>query len=459
MKINVFFIVAVCLLSTISCDTKEEVIDYAILHGTIKNLGDLKVFLFDNPDVNGSVDVNSDGTFTDTLHLSQNGYAKLRVGYTTIDLFLSQGDELSFTTDIASLDSPTVFTGKSAIIQQYIMTKNEKQAELMQDYELFFGQEPETFMSDINSLKKHQMKLLDSSAFPETFKKIESKALALYQMNLKMNYVSHQKYLANGDDSMIPDGFLNDVQALNKDNEADAKRYNSLYLELVTNDIINTIEAKNDSITPFLERIVNEVENYKSPRTKDHVISDMLFAFSPSGGDVHVLKDRMLALSSDEKLKEAITAHYNTIKKLIKGQPSPTFTYENFKGGETALQDLKGTYVYIDIWATWCAPCIAEIPYLKKLEHLYKDENITFVSLSVDEKEDYSKWRTMVANKELGGTQLIADNAFASEFIQNYAINAIPRFIIIDPEGTIVNADASRPSDVDIKSKLDALLK
>ena len=459
MKTNILLIVAICLLSMTSCEKKEkeEVIDYAILHGNIKNLGDLKVFLFDNPAVNGPITVNPDGTFTDTLHLSQNGYVKLRAGYSTIDMFLSQGDELTFTTDIASQDSPTVFTGKSAAIQQYIMTKNESQVSLMQDYELFFGQEPETFISDINSLKERQMKALDSSVFPEAFKKIESKALTLFQMNLKMRYASHQKYLANGDDSMIPEGFLEDVIALNKDNDTDAKQYNSMYLEIVTNDLMNTLEAKKDTVAPFLEGIVNELENYKSPTIKNHILNSMLFAFSPGESDVHIMKDRLLALASDEKLKEAITTRYDKIKKLVKGQPSPTFDYENFKGGETALQDLKGKYVYIDVWATWCGPCIGEIPYLKELEHTYEGKNIEFVSISVDEKNDYSKWRTMVANKELGGTQLISENAFSSEFIQDYAINAIPRFIIIDPEGNIVSADATRPSDANIKSKLDAL--
>ena len=63
----------------------------------------------------------------------------------------------------------------------------------------------------------------------------------------------------------------------------------------------------------------------------------------------------------------------------------------------------------------------------------------------------------VITNKELGGTQLISDNDFNSDFIKSYAINAIPRFILIDPEGNIVNADAARPSDDSLQEKLDAL--
>ena len=48
---------------------------------------------------------------------------------------------------------------------------------------------------------------------------------------------------------------------------------------------------------------------------------------------------------------------------------------------ETKLEDLRGKYVYIDVWATWCGPCRGEIPYLQKVEEKYKGKNIEFVSI------------------------------------------------------------------------------
>ncbi|WP_298513054.1 TlpA disulfide reductase family protein [uncultured Kordia sp.] len=129
--------------------------------------------------------------------------------------------------------------------------------------------------------------------------------------------------------------------------------------------------------------------------------------------------------------------------KLPKGKPSPSFNYENHKGGKTSLADLKGKYVYIDMWATWCGPCKAEIPSLKKIEASYHDKNIAFVSISIDKNK--AAWQKMVTDKSLGGIQLHygGDNTFTGE----YMINTIPRFILLDPEGNIVNADAPRPSN------------
>lgn len=154
-------------------------------------------------------------------------------------------------------------------------------------------------------------------------------------------------------------------------------------------------------------------------------------------------------------------------RDLPKGATSPTWEgYENVKGGTTSLSDLEGKYVYVDVWATWCAPCKAEIPALKELEHDYEGKNIAFVSMSIDDdrthggswekaKED---WKNMVADMELGGIQIYAPKGWKSDFIQAYRIKGIPRFILIDPQGNIVDASAPRPSDPKIRTMLDELI-
>jgi thiol-disulfide isomerase/thioredoxin len=131
----------------------------------------------------------------------------------------------------------------------------------------------------------------------------------------------------------------------------------------------------------------------------------------------------------------------NKMKAMI-GQPSVAFNYENHKGGKTTLADLKGKYVYIDMWATWCAPCKKEIPFLKEVEAKYHGKDIEFVSISVDKNKD--AWTKMVTEKELGGIQLHYGGD--QEFSKAYQITGIPRFILLDPNGNIVDADAPRPS-------------
>ena len=148
----------------------------------------------------------------------------------------------------------------------------------------------------------------------------------------------------------------------------------------------------------------------------------------------------------------------NLAKSKLNNTVSPSFDYENHKGGKTKLEDLKGKYVYIDVWATWCGPCRAEIPALKKVEEKYHDKNIEFVSISVDVDKDHEKWKKFVSEKQLGGIQLFADKNWNSDFMKSFGINSIPRFILIDPNGKVVKSDAKRPSDPELQNVLDSLL-
>jgi len=147
-----------------------------------------------------------------------------------------------------------------------------------------------------------------------------------------------------------------------------------------------------------------------------------------------------------------------------KGKPSPKFeNYLDIKGGKKSLDDYKGKYVYIDVWATWCGPCIQQIPYLQTLEKEYHNKNIAFISISTDESQRSGgswdaaekKWRAFVKKRNMSGIQLWSGQDFS--FQQAYQINSIPRFLLIDPEGKIVSANAPRPSDPELKSLFTSL--
>ena len=104
------------------------------------------------------------------------------------------------------------------------------------------------------------------------------------------------------------------------------------------------------------------------------------------------------------------------------------------------------------MWATWCGPCQKELPFLKKLEEKYKDRNIVFVGLSID--QDKAKWTDRVKSGALSGTQLYIGKG--TKFQSDYRISGIPRFILLDPNGRIVNPDMTRPSSEDTEKILNS---
>lgn len=138
--------------------------------------------------------------------------------------------------------------------------------------------------------------------------------------------------------------------------------------------------------------------------------------------------------------------------KLTKGVKAPDFELPDIDGNMVSLSSLAGSWVYIDVWATWCGPCCREMGPLRELENKLKERPIRFVGISID--QDESAWREKVKSENLGGIQL---RASGSAFERDYNVTFVPRFILIDADGCIVEANMTRPSQPETLSELESV--
>lgn len=138
--------------------------------------------------------------------------------------------------------------------------------------------------------------------------------------------------------------------------------------------------------------------------------------------------------------------------RLSQGQPCLDFSFSDINGTTVSLKNFRGKYVYIDVWATWCGPCKAQIPALQKLEKEMEGKKIVFVGISCDDNK--KMWEEYVKKEKLGGVQLIMEGEKAEEFSRFFEIEMIPRFILLDKKGKIVNAKMRRPSVAGTKDEL-----
>lgn len=139
------------------------------------------------------------------------------------------------------------------------------------------------------------------------------------------------------------------------------------------------------------------------------------------------------------------------------GKEAADFTYPDREGKTVSLSDFRGKVVLVDVWATWCGPCRAEVPYLVKLEKEMAGKEVVFIGVSVDERKDHQKWLEVLEKEQMEGVQLFADGW--SKIVADYKIKGIPRFMVFDREGKVVSADAPRPSDPALKVLLEKTLK
>lgn len=233
--------------------------------------------------------------------------------------------------------------------------------------------------------------------------------------------------------------------------------FSTEYQNIVMIKFFENIKGDEKSFFVSTKDAIPKVKALKSQSIKNRLIQNGVNDINNNNANFKNTYNEFLSITNDPKIKESLTTNYNNTIAVGPGKPSPTFNYENQKGGKTSLESLKGKYVYIDVWATWCEPCRQEIPSLKKVEEQFQGKNIVFVSISIDNTKDREKWSKLINEKQLGGIQLLADNEWKSQFIREYIITGIPRFILIDTNGNIVNANAPNPSNRKLIELLNSL--
>ena len=436
----------------------EPTIDYALFSGKIENV-DAEKIMIEGTDFDKELKINSDGAFSDSLKLTESGFYTLKIGRQYTQLYLKNGFNLNMNLDAQAFDKSLQYSGEGSIENNYLAAKILKNETTKADPTSFYGQEEADFKSNIATIKQDNTKAL------EALKSADAQFVSLELKNLEYDayvelstYGSAHSYYAKIPDYKVSDEFLPSELKTLKFDDVKAYNYSSSYKNLAYRNTLEGIfetigEDYNNATVEDLEGI----NNIKITALKEDIIDYLgKFMISPSNPNMKSIHDFLAASTSKEETKSSLTDTYEKNKNLVVGMPSPQFVnYENHKGGNTSLNELKGKYVYIDVWATWCGPCKREIPFLKEIEKKYHGKNIEFVSTSIDVAKDYNTWVEMVEKEQLGGMQLIADNDWQSKFVTDYAIEGIPRFILVDPEGNIVSADAPRPSD----PKLVELLK
>lgn len=197
------------------------------------------------------------------------------------------------------------------------------------------------------------------------------------------------------------------------------------------------------------EKLQDIAKNHKDPNAQ--LIAMQMGVFSPyENAEEAMAVWRALAekfdadfvatyISPESERVELVHTRTLNNEALVPGQKVPAFTLASIEGDDVSLYDLAGTkdMVLIDFWASWCGPCIATFPELKKLHAAYTDENFEIVGVSVD--NNFEDWSGGVEDHQLPWVQLgelkEADNG--SPVSKSYGINFIPSTFLIDSQGCI----------------------
>lgn len=158
--------------------------------------------------------------------------------------------------------------------------------------------------------------------------------------------------------------------------------------------------------------------------------------------------------------RSVVEKRYNKWALLQPGNSAPDFSGVTVSGDTVHLSAFKGKLVFIDVWATWCGPCVAEIPASKKLRQKFENNNnLVFLNFSID--QDAERWKNKVlADPDWKDVQLLESNTAWEKTVKaKYMIWGIPRYMLIDADGQIITVNAARPSDPELEKTLSDLLE
>ncbi len=229
-------------------------------------------------------------------------------------------------------------------------------------------------------------------------------------------------------------------------------RISGLSLTKLLSMMNGSVDFKGD-MGPYCTELMQLTEKHvTNPALRRQVVNTVgynYFTFGDDSGDYHAFFEnyKRFAGSENADIPKKYESKIAAWDKTHSGVPAPDITLDLADGKQVQLKDVaKGKFTYIDVWATWCGPCKKEIPFMAQMVEKFKgNDKVQFISISVD--EDVKAWKAMIEKDQPQWPQYNVNGETAKKFMADWGITGIPRFIMIDKNGNIFAADASRPSE------------
>ncbi|TXE06424.1 TlpA family protein disulfide reductase [Algoriphagus aquimarinus] len=281
-------------------------------------------------------------------------------------------------------------------------------------------------------------------------------------------------------DSLVNDGLLSKPYSklLEERNRFESYKIGFFDIEKGYFDALNatqdflsdsTFEKYHIYIVEYAEFLLEQLIN-QHPNRAEEIIGEaansyfsQLMLYNLIKMQVHELSfaeiDQLLTINSSKLPNEWERTLRAPIAKLLNQDPDMELLGLGQKRLtiDELLAEERGKYLYVDLWAAWCIPCIRSFPAAKKLQSDYQDKGIQVIYLSVDKNNKF--WQEVVRKYDIAipDKSFIVMNIDESEYLKELNVNLIPRYLLFDTEGKLIHPNAPRPESSDIRVLLDSL--
>lgn len=454
MKSRILSIIcfAASILAAASCSQKMPVGDINLSFEVYNPVNNEVVLVYDREIYPVTLDNTGKGTYT--IKGKSFLYTKVFYGQEAVNAYFEAGDNVTVSFDGSNFNGTFAVSGDKANAVRYLNTI-EYTPLADEDYAL----ELEDYKTKLAAKETSALKLLENSdaAGLKNFVYNERNRIKYSYGTFRIMYSVGHMIMAQLEDWKPEKAYYDYVAELAVENSrlTDLEEYRNYIIE--ASAMLKAMGEKRDFYSKTLDQMEYLSDNIKDVRLREVLMFQTMAAYVDQVGTSNLgdLANLFKTYVKDEALVAAYEQKCAKWDFSAPGRISPDFKATDIKGNTYSLKDFRGKLVYIDLWATWCGPCRREIPFMKKLEEKYKGKEIYFVSLSTD--KDKAAWEKRMAEGDLAGIQLYLGNE--SKFLEAYRVDGIPRFILLDKDGRIIDNNMTRPSADETAARLDSLLK
>ena len=460
MKKLLFLSAIIIALS--SCDTEDKV----IITGNVKNpvSNEVEAFYYKDHIMNEKEsmtfeldDVNS---FVVRMPLEDNRFVYINMPPRTVRLYINPNSRVYVEFDMEKPDEMPYISGEHAHESIFLVSYNyeiERQYNTSYFINQMLQKTSEEFselMKENKTLRKDFLKNSDHyEMLDEDFVDYMKNAIRYAYYSYLMMYPHViERFLGEEKAAEIPEEYFSFLEKENLFNEdlIDIKEYRDFienYVGYATSDI-----PYGDGLGSIYNMQFNYVKDNFTGKNREYLLSKLAY-MSLSIDD---FKESELLYKEYIELVEAgvnqnvVTTVYENILGLLPGNPAPDFTLYDIDNEPVSMSDFLGKVVYLDFWASWCGPCMREVPFAKELKERMKDqEDLVFLYISIDTNPD--EWKKSVYENEIKGVHLNVPGRM-HEVPASYNVRFIPTFYVIGRDGKIFDNKPPRPSNENVDS-------
>lgn len=426
--------------------------------------------------------IGADGAFNITIPVTETYNWIIAVhGSKRVDFIAEAGSKLMLTAEGAQFDTTIHFEGKGKEIANYFAVYTKQKGGMVAYYrstQELSSLEPEPYLKAIDSVKADQLAYLEQNknGLPKDFIGYWNDFLRFGNYDAMLNYPNvHEmiKQKSNQVQSIPGTSFVVSKKAARvfDDRYLGLSFYQSYVMNyyptlLTAAGYLNSmaVDANADAETRKLayrqtDSVLQLLYKNAPSKTAQLIAGRMIIGASKSWNlqelETHVAAyNKQFPKSPNSKVLDEVVKE---VKKFTPGQPAVDFAFKTLEGKDMKLSDLKGKVVYMDFWASWCGPCKGEMPHAKKLKEQFKDKDVVFLYVSIDDKED--AWKKGIYAMSISGIHTRTPG-WGGEIAKMYKIQSVPAYFLIDKKGNFALARTPRPSQsAELSQEIEKLLQ